>query len=110
MAMCNSIAKKMKKSAIDKEVIRRYFLVEHARIVDLRHKVKKDFDPILCKTYIGKVIEVEKNNAKVETAIGKLKCRTDFVPDIKIGDRVVVHYNFIVEKTNEDIEKLVKNE
>jgi hydrogenase maturation factor len=110
MAMCNSIAAKMKKDSIDKEVIRRYFLVEHARIVDLRYKIKKDFDPVLCKTYKGEVIAVGKHDAVVETKLGKLKCRTDFTPYISVGDRVVVHNKFIVEKINEDIEKLMANE
>jgi hypothetical protein len=104
---CISIAKKMNKKSIDKEVIRRYFLVEHSRIVESRYKEKGDFDPIGCKTYVGDVIYPGKELATVETSMGKLRYRKEFEPALAMGDRVIVHNDFIVEKTNEDIEKLV---
>lgn len=110
LPICELMARKMKKDRIDVEVIRKYFLLEHSRIVDLRHKAMKDFDPMMCKTHMGKVIDVRKDVAIVETKIGKLNCRIDFAPDVRIGERVVVHNKFIVEKINEDIEKLIADE
>jgi hypothetical protein len=106
MYSCNKLARKMKKKSIDDDVIRKYFLVEHSRVVDSRFREKRDFDPVMCKTYIGKVVKIGKGHAEVRTILGKFNYRADFTPKVKINDTVVVHNNFIVEKTKKNIEKM----
>jgi hydrogenase maturation factor len=105
--ICKKIAKKLNKKIIDVEVIRRYFLLEHDKIVDGRYKMFKDFDPQKCRTYSGKIISTKNGFAIVNTIIGNKKYRTDFVPQLKVGNYVIVHRNFIIERINKNLaEKL----
>jgi hydrogenase maturation factor len=101
-AMCNSVATRMKRNSIDTEVIRQYFLMEHSKVVDDRFELMGDFDPVDCKTYAGKVLEVHNGSAVVETALGQRKYRTIFVKSVKKDDNVAVHFDFIVEKITND--------
>jgi len=97
-AMCESIAGRMGKGAVDAEVIRTYFLLEHSKVVDDRFESMKDFDPVACKTYAGKVAEVNGCFAIVETILGKQRYKTVFAKEVKKNDNVAVHFDFIVEK------------
>ncbi len=98
MAMLKILAQKLGKKEIDDEVIRQYYLVEHDRVVDQRYEEVGDFDPIACKIRVGEVLAIDGKKAKVKTEFGIKDYRTDFVKRLKVGDKVVVHYNFIVEK------------
>lgn len=106
-AMCDKIAKRMGKSQVDSEVIRTYFLLEHSEVVDDRFKLMKDFNPVDCKTYPGKVISTGSQTAVVETSLGRKDCKMIFAPDVKEGDDVVVHYDYIIERiTSETAQKM----
>jgi len=94
-SMCKKTAKKLGKKSIDKEVVRKYFLFGHDKVVDRRYKIFKDFDPMLCRLYSGKVL-VSGNRALVKTIAGDKEYRTSL--RIKKGDYVVVHRDFVVEK------------
>ncbi len=102
-AMCGHYARLMGKPSIDSEVIRRYFLVEHSVVVDERYELMKDFDPVSCKTYSAKVLRSDGSHALVQTNLGKRSCRADFARDVKAGDTVVVHWDFIVERIPESV-------
>ena len=97
-AMCAVIAKKMGKDSIDADVIRRYFLFEHSKVVDERFELMGDFDPVDCRTYAGKVLEVAKDSALVETKLGRKRYKTLLDKDVKKDDSVAVHFDFVVEK------------
>lgn len=97
-AMCESVAERMGKSAIDADVIRQYFLLEHSKVVDDRYRLMGDFNPIDCKTYAGRVLKVNDGNALVETRLGKKLYSTVFAKEVKEGEEVAVHFSFIVEK------------
>lgn len=103
--MCEKTAKRLGKKFIDKNVIRKYFLFGHDKIVDKRYKIFKDFDPMQCRLYAGKIIHSKNRNAVVQTIIGEKKYKIDFVPNLKIGDYVVVHRNFVVEKITKNLAK-----
>jgi hydrogenase maturation factor len=103
VAMCTIIAMKAGKKTIDAEVIRQYFLMEHNKAVDEQFKLRKDFNPVECKTYAGKVDEVGVNFALVSTPIGLKRCRTDFAKNLKEGDSVAVHSGFAVERISDSI-------
>lgn len=94
---CEAIAKRMGKDSIDAEVIRQYFLLEHNKVVDETAKLVRDFNPAVCKTYAGRVAEVDKDSALVETSIGKRRYKILFVKDIKKNDMVSLHYDFVIE-------------
>jgi hydrogenase maturation factor len=96
--MCDHWAKKMHKDVIDDSVIRKYFLLEHSQVVDDRYELMKDFNPVDCKTYPGKVMKVNGSSAMVKTRLGTKRYRTTFAKEVKEGDVVVVHYDFIIEK------------
>lgn len=99
LMICESVAQKMGKTNIDEEVIRHYFLKIHPKFVDVSYRNgQRDFDPVMCKTYTGIVSSVDGTTAIVETALGEMEYRKDFAPNVKIGDEVVVHNNFVVEK------------
>jgi len=103
--MCEKIAKKLGKKFIDKDVIRKYFLFEHDKIVDKRYKMFKDFDSLQCRLYSGKVINLKNRKIIVHTIIGNKKYKNIFIPNLKIGNFVVVHRDFIIEKINENLAK-----
>jgi hydrogenase expression/formation protein HypC len=105
MSMLKILALKLGKDEIDEYVMRQYYLVEHDKIVDRRYEEMGDFDPTACKIRIGEVLDINGNKAKVKTDLGAKDYRTDFVKNLKIGDWVIVHYDFIVEKFTEKIKK-----
>ena len=106
-AMCDAIRERMGKSDVDSQVIRQYFLLEHSDVVDDRYNLMGDFDPVSCKTRMGRVITIGADHAIVETSLGKSQYRTEFARDLKPGDNVVVHWDFIVEIVPRDFAKLV---
>jgi hydrogenase maturation factor len=105
MSMLKILALKLGKSDIDEQVMRQYYLVEHDKVVDQRYEEVGDFDPFACKIRIGEVLTIKGNKATVKTEFGMKDYRIDFVKNLKIGDQVIVHYDFIVEKLTEDIKK-----
>ncbi len=108
-AMCDSIGRRMGKESVDCDVIRQYFLLEHSEVVDDRYELMRDFNPVDCKTYPGRVISVGSGNALVETKLGRKKYKTTFMKGVKEGDTVVVHWNYIIEKPpKEYVTKMAK--
>jgi len=96
--MCTIIAKRMGKKAIDDEVIRRYFLIEHEKAIRWRKRIYPDLSVRDCKVYPGRVLKIDEDGALVRTPIGERKLRTDFSGDLKKGDRVSAHYGYVAEK------------
>ncbi len=98
IAMLDHYAGAMGKEAVDAEVIRRYFLLEHSEVVDERARLMGDFSPASCKTYPGRVVSTDGDRAIVETRLGRHEYRTDFANGVEKGDTVVVHWDFVVER------------
>ncbi len=96
--MCDKFAREMGKASTDAEVIRRYFLFEHAKVVDDRFELMRDFNPVDCRTYAGKVVGLGEGYAMVQTELGQKRYKTVFAKGIKENDDVVVHYDFVIEK------------
>lgn len=106
-AMCDAIASRTGKRVVDSEVIRTYFLLEHSKVVDDRFALMKDFNPVDCKTYPGKVVSIGTGSAVVETALGRKDYRTTFAEGVRPGDDVAVHFDYIVERINpETVERM----
>ncbi|MFH1424621.1 MAG: hypothetical protein ABIG20_02960 [archaeon] len=84
--MCCVAADDLGKAEIDAEVIREYFINRHDEAVEQRWLLKQDFDKEACKT---RVVEFDESFNK------------EFCPDAKSGDKVVLHYNYIIEKLSE---------
>lgn len=101
-ALCETLAKMMKREKIDRDVIRQYFLIEHNSIVERRAKAGEDVDPEKCKTSIGIVSKVNSGKVYVDTGSGKTICRSDFFGNIKSGDNVIMHFGFIVDMLTKD--------
>lgn len=92
-AACALIAIDAGKKIIDDNIVRKYFLSKHDKIIGKRYAEMGDFDPDMCRVRKGTVECLENEFAFVN---GK-KFRTDFVPEVKNGDEVVTHWDFIVE-------------
>jgi hypothetical protein len=105
--MCTIIARRMGKSAIDDEVIRRYFLVEHDRAIEWRRLVKPDIDARECRVYPGKVLKIDDSGALVRTPIGDRALRTDLAGGLRKGERVSTHYNYVSEKISASQQSLL---
>ncbi len=97
MAACSLLAMDKGMKLIDDEVIREYFLFGHDDVIDRRYEEMGDFDPEACRTRAGVVEDVLEGAAIVRTSAGAKEYRTDFA-DVREGDLVVVHWNFIVER------------
>jgi len=108
-AMCGVIAKRMGKRGVDSEVIREYFLFEHSDVVDDRFELMRDFDPVGCKTYPGRVVGTGTGSAVVETVLGRRDYRTAFSESLRPGDDVVVHYDYVIEKIDAETTKRMKH-
>jgi Ni,Fe-hydrogenase maturation factor len=85
------IAKKMGKKYIDEEVIRKYFQEYHNKILEKGKSLEK------CKIKFGKVIRIGRNCVWVKVN-GKNKKYKTFLDDLKEGDNVVLHWDYIVDK------------
>lgn len=104
-AMCEKIARRAKKKSIDENVVRRYFLFEHDKVVDSRYESFKDFNPLQCRVFPGKILKIKNKEALIKTILGKKKYRINFIQNLRIGDCVVVHRSFTVEKISESMFK-----
>lgn len=56
----------------------------------------------MCVAVAGKVVKVEKNRAKVSFDGALLEVATDFVKDVKIGDYLLIHAGYALEKVKEE--------
>lgn len=108
-AVCGHIAERMNKQKIDTEVVRQYFLFEHSPVVDQRYDLMHDFNPVDCKTYTGVVSKTENGYAIVRTSLGERKYKTVFARDVKENDKVVVHFDFIIEKISDETAEKMEN-
>ncbi len=95
--MLKLTAKRMGKPTIDREVIRKYFWKEHKACIEWRAKMFRDIDTDKCSIRSGKVIEASGGTAVVETKEGRATVNSMFEPEIKEGDWVVTHYDYLVE-------------
>ena len=95
---CEKIARKSGKASIGTESVRKYFFFGHDDAVRKRYKKFRDFDPASCAVYPGKVKSAGDGKAVVETPMKASEFSTRLCPEIKKGDWVSVHRNFIAEK------------
>ena len=95
--MCTLIALRMRKKAIDAEVIRRYFLFEHEKAVRWRMKIYPDVVPEKCIVFPARVLR-SGELLLVNTPAGKKILDMRFVPEVKRGDWVSTHYSYASEK------------
>ena len=96
--MCTILAKRMGKTEIDAEVIRRYFLLEHEKAIVWRKKVRPDISVKDGLVYPGKVLKIDFDKALVKTPLGEAMLRNDFTPGLRPGDQVSTHYDRVSEK------------
>ncbi|HDZ35812.1 MAG TPA: HypC/HybG/HupF family hydrogenase formation chaperone [Thermococcus sp.] len=55
----------------------------------------------MCLAVPGKVIDIEGKTAVVDFGGVKREVRLDLLPDVKVGDYVIVHTGFAIEKLDE---------
>jgi len=108
LKMCAIEAQRLHKRKIDEEVVREYFWIAHDKAARMRYEKFHDFDLDECIVYPGKVLSIAENKrALVSTPIKDFNYRTDFVPTLKKGNDVTVHYDFIVEIISEENAKML---
>ncbi len=59
----------------------------------------------MCLAIPGKVVELRGNVAVVDYGGIRREARVDFIPDVKVGDYVIVHTGFAIEKMDEEAAK-----
>lgn len=96
--MCTILAKRMGKTEIDDEVIRRYFMLEHEKAILWRKQVRPEIDVKECMVYPGRVLKIDFDKALVQTPLGEAMLKNDFTPGLHKGDLVSTHYDFVSEK------------
>ena len=96
--MCTIIGIQMGKKEIDEEVIRRYFLHEHEKAIQWRMQIKPDVIPERCRVYPGRVIRANNDGTILNTPLGRVVSKDEFVDRLKTGDWVSMHYSQIAEK------------
>jgi len=96
-----NIAKKMNLDYWDIAVIKKYFREEHNKYIDSNDGAYAKLPPSIkdiCKVYIAEVIDVKDNILVVKYDHKERSVINKFIPDIKKGDRVTIHFGFAVEK------------
>jgi hydrogenase maturation factor len=93
------------KSISNLEEVQRYWRFDHNK--HLKEKKFEDFEERfekLCMVIPCELVSVKKNNAVVKSEFfdGTVELKTDFV-DIRPGDKVTKHYDYICEKIPEDL-------
>lgn len=98
------IAKEMKKDYWDLDVIKEYFFGEkHNDFIDKRDGMYAEFSPTirnLCKVHKAEVTERRDNVLTVKYDGIARNIFATLVPDVKIGDKVTVHWAFAIEKVD----------
>ena len=56
----------------------------------------------MCLAIPGKVVELRGQVAIVDYGGIRREARVDFLPDVKVGDYVIVHTGFAIEKMDEE--------
>ena len=63
----------------------------------------------MCLAVPGKIVEIKNKEAKIDMNGVCVKAGTDLVDDVKIGDFVIVHSGFILQKMSlEEAEKTLE--
>jgi hydrogenase expression/formation protein HypC len=57
---------------------------------------------IMCLGIPGKVIEIEKNVAKVDVGGVSRDISLDLCPDVSVGEYVLIHTGFAIQKVDEE--------
>ena len=96
------LAEEMGKDKWDIEVIKEYFCVRHNSVLNVSDYPESFKE--MCKTYKARVIE-ETNDGEVivsyESELDgekKRKVKKDYIKDLKVGERVWIHWQYAVEK------------
>ena len=55
----------------------------------------------MCLAVPGRIIEIEGKTAVVDFGGVKREVRLDLLPDVSVGDYVIVHTGFAIERLNE---------
>lgn len=110
---CSRTAKRLGKSAIDADAVRRCFRFEHDKYVDEEAAENMIRNPDYCKTWPGIVIGIVHHTkgpqAMVKTPRWSKEYRMELVPGAKKDDYVVVHRSFISEKIDRNMaEEILK--
>ena len=105
--MCTIIARRMGKDVIDDEIIRRYFLFEHEKAIKWRAKIYPDISVRECMVYPARVLKTGEEIV-INTVDGERVIKT-LDPEVRRGDFVVTHYDYISERVpNETAKKLLR--
>jgi hydrogenase expression/formation protein HypC len=56
----------------------------------------------MCLAVPGEVIEIEGQEVKVDMLGNQLWARTDLVPDVELGDYVLIHAGVVINKIDEE--------
>ena len=101
----DELAHKMKKERWHLLVIREYFLQYHNQLIDQKKdsyaKAPRTLRE-LCKVEKARIKEKKGEYYLVELADGRKRAVTcSFVPDAQVGDAVIVHYGYAVERAGE---------
>ncbi|MBN2102095.1 MAG: hypothetical protein JW716_04460 [Candidatus Aenigmarchaeota archaeon] len=96
--MCTILGTNMGKSDIDEEVIRKYFLHEHEKAIQWRMQIKPDVIPEKCMVYPGRVVNTNSKGVTLNTPLGRVVAKDEFIDRLRTGDWVSMHYSQIAEK------------
>lgn len=92
------LAQEMNKDKWDIEVIREYFRVRHNPVLD-ESDYPESFKE-MCKVHEGTVVAFEEDEIIVQYENKKRKVKKDYLPNIKIGEKVTIHWDYAIEKIN----------
>ena len=103
------LADSIGKDKWDYDVIKKYFLEEHNKVIDreeglyegAHHTIKE-----LCKVRVGEIVkkEIVGNNTLYSVNYGneEEKIVGNYLPDANVGDNVSTHWKFAIEKVSEE--------
>jgi len=104
--MCTIIAKNMGRDIIDDDIIRRYFLIEHEKAIRWRAQIFPDISLKECFVYVGKVIKADEKTI-VKTQNGERVLDNNLWTELKKGDFITTHYDYVAERIPPELARKV---
>lgn len=95
------LAEKMGKEKWDEQVIKHYWKQNHNEVIDEgegMYGIASESFKDLCKIHVAKVEEIEGNYLIVNYNGKKRVVSSYLVPDVKIKDKVTIHFAHAIEK------------
>ncbi|MFH1308016.1 MAG: hypothetical protein ABIH72_04145 [archaeon] len=95
------LAREMNKYYWDLDLIKKYWLEEHNKFIgdgEGTYKVMPESLKDLCRVHVAEIIKKKENLLVVKYGDSERVVFSDILKEVKVGDKVRIHFSYAVEK------------